>query len=68
MLDSVKFEFLIDRFERGDVDAARTLVEMYEPSIQRLAQKGLTSARLRRVVDASDISQSVFEHQALYVK
>lgn len=69
MLSSVeKVECLIDRVVDGDAEAARILVEIHEPSIKDVARKGLTSARLRRVVDVGDISQAVFEQFFSYAK
>lgn len=59
--DGVELKSLIDRSLCGDVDAAQSLVEIYEPTIQAIARRSLTDASLQRVIDASDISQSVFE-------
>lgn len=61
MLSADQFRSLMDRVLLDDFDAAQTLVEIYEPFIQVLAKKCLTNAQLQRVVDASDISQTVLE-------
>jgi len=62
MQSHIELNSLVDRSLCGDVDAARTLVEIYEPTIQAMARKSLARARLKRIVDVADISQSVFEH------
>ncbi|MEL6110067.1 MAG: sigma-70 family RNA polymerase sigma factor [Planctomycetota bacterium] len=51
---------LLDRLQHGDDDAARELVEEYEPQIRRLIRLRLTDPRLRRVIDSVDVCQSVF--------
>jgi RNA polymerase sigma factor (sigma-70 family) len=50
---------LLDRFRAGDPDAARELVEAYEPHLRRMIRLRLRDSRLRRLFDSSDICQSV---------
>jgi RNA polymerase sigma-70 factor (ECF subfamily) len=55
-----QFLDLIARVRAGEEWAARQLVEVYEPAIRRAVRIRLVDARLRRVFDSMDISQSVF--------
>ena len=59
-LGQAEFESLMDRVRQGDGQAASELLRYYEPEIRRDIRLRLTSAKLRRVVDSMDISQSVF--------
>src|SRR5207249_4424725 len=43
----------------GDADAARELVQRYEPAIRRVVRFRLADSRLGRVFDSMDICQSV---------
>ncbi len=60
MLSDAQFVDLLNRTRNGDQDAARVLVEEYEPEIRRAARMRLTDPHLRRIVDSMDICQSVF--------
>lgn len=60
MLSDDEFSELMRRTRAGDQDAARELVELYEPQIRRAARLRLTDPGLRRMVDSVDICQSVF--------
>lgn len=60
MLTDDEFSELMQRTRAGDQDAARELVELYEPQIRRAARLRLTDPGLRRLVDSVDICQSVF--------
>ena len=60
MLSDAQFVDLLNRTRNGDQDAARALVEEYEPEIRRAARMRLTDPQLRRIVDSMDICQSVF--------
>ena len=60
MLSDQQFADLMSQTRRGDQDAARELVRMYEPEIRRAARLRLTDPKLRRIVDSIDICQSVF--------
>lgn len=60
MLNEEDFSELMLRIRRGDQDAARQLVESYEPEIRRAARLRMTDPQLRRLVDSVDICQSVF--------
>jgi RNA polymerase sigma-70 factor (ECF subfamily) len=53
------FADLIRRVRAGDEDAAAELVRRYEPSIRRVVRVYLRDPRLRRVLDSTDICQSV---------
>jgi RNA polymerase sigma factor (sigma-70 family) len=59
MLPDEKFRDLIGRVRRGDPEAARSLVEQYEPMIRRVVRFRLTDSRLRAAFDSIDICQSV---------
>lgn len=50
---------LLGRFRAGDPDAARELVEQYEPHLRRMIRLRLRDTRLRRLYDSADICQSV---------
>lgn len=60
MLTDHEFTDLIQKTRSGDQDAARQLVELYEPEIRRAARLRMTDPQLRRLVDSVDICQSVF--------
>ena len=60
MLSDEEFAQLMDQARSGNADAARRLVELYEPEIRRAARMKLTDSKLRRIVDSIDICQSVF--------
>lgn len=60
MLSDTEFSELMHRIRRGDQEAARELVETYEPEIRRAARLRMTDVRMRRLVDSVDICQSVF--------
>jgi RNA polymerase sigma factor (sigma-70 family) len=53
------FVDLICRVRAGDEAAASELVRRYEPSIRRVVRVHLRDSRLRRVLDSTDICQSV---------
>lgn len=60
MLNDTEFSELMRRIRRGEQEAARQLVESYEPEIRRAARLRMTDPQLRRLVDSIDICQSVF--------
>ena len=60
MLNDNEFSDLMRKIRAGDHDAARQLVESYEPEIRRAARLRMTDPQLRRLVDSIDICQSVF--------
>ena len=67
MLDIATFPTFISRIREGDQDAARELVSTFEAVIRREVRLRLGDARLFRVFDSMDISQSVltsFFHRA----
>jgi RNA polymerase sigma-70 factor (ECF subfamily) len=53
------FAELIRRVRAGDEDAATDLVQHYEPAIRRVVRVHMRDPRLRRVLDSTDICQSV---------
>jgi RNA polymerase sigma-70 factor (ECF subfamily) len=53
------FRDLIARVRAGDEAAARELVRTYEPTIRRTIRVRLADPRLRRLLDSTDICQSV---------
>jgi RNA polymerase sigma factor (sigma-70 family) len=58
-MDEPGFSELVEQGRRGDPDAARLLVERYESAIRRQVRFTLRDNRLRRVLEESDICQSV---------
>jgi RNA polymerase sigma-70 factor (ECF subfamily) len=50
---------LIQRVRGGDPAAAAELVRRYEPAVRRMVRLQLRDPRLRRVLDSSDVCQSV---------
>jgi RNA polymerase sigma-70 factor (ECF subfamily) len=54
------FQDLIGRVRAGDQAAAAELVRRYEPAIRRAVRVRLHDDRLRRLLDSTDICQSVF--------
>jgi RNA polymerase sigma factor (sigma-70 family) len=64
---SVSFDALMQAVRNGSAEAARQLVEEYEPYILRVVRARLNSA-LRRQIDSNDLTQAVwasfFEHVA----
>jgi RNA polymerase sigma-70 factor (ECF subfamily) len=59
MADGVSFQDLLRRVRSGDQDAARELVEHYEPAIRRAVRFRLADTRLAKIFDSMDICQSV---------
>ena len=59
MPDQVAFAAFIRRIRAGDDQAAAEFVRQYEPLIRRAVRFSLEDARLRRVFDSMDVSQSV---------
>jgi DNA-directed RNA polymerase specialized sigma24 family protein len=57
--DQGSFVSLIDRLRRGDNDAARSLLDRYEPVLRRIVAMRLMDRKLRGAVDTEDICQSV---------
>jgi hypothetical protein len=58
-MEGLCFAELIERARRGDPEAARWLVENYEGAIRREIRFAILDSRLRRVIDESDVLQSV---------
>ena len=54
-----RFADLIRRVRLREPDAAAELVQRYEPAIRRVVRVHLRDPRLRRVLDSTDICQSV---------
>jgi RNA polymerase sigma factor (sigma-70 family) len=59
MSDGLSFQELLQLVRAGDQDAARTLVQRYEPTIRRVVQLRLTDTRLATHLESLDICQSV---------
>lgn len=59
MSTGTPFVELIRRVRAGDEAAATELVRRYEPSIRRVVRVHLRDPRLRRLLDSTDICQSV---------
>ena len=59
MTEKESFADLIRLVRSGDEQAARRLVEDFEPEIRRAVRVRLTEPELRRIIDSADICQSV---------
>ena len=59
MPEQNQFRELIRRVRNRDEEAASELVRRYESAIRRVVRIHLRDARLRRVLDSTDICQSV---------
>ena len=59
MSDEPAFLDLMQRVRAGEPAAAQELVRRYEPVLRRMVRVRLVDARLRRLLSASDICQSV---------
>src|SRR5262245_26712837 len=59
MSDALAFQALLQRARSGDQEAARVLVERYEPTIRRAIRFRLADSQLTRLLDSMDICQSV---------
>ena len=59
MSDTPSFKALLQRVRGGDAEAARELVQRYEPAIRRAVRFRLAESRLARLFDSMDICQSV---------
>src|SRR5262249_37548354 len=57
--DATSFDELLQRVRAGNQDAARELVERYEPAIRRAVRYRLGNGHLNAVFDSMDICQSV---------
>src|SRR5262249_4045474 len=57
--EAAGFEDLIRRVRTGEEEAAAELVRLYEPASRRVVRVPLRDPRLRRVLDSTDICQSV---------
>jgi RNA polymerase sigma factor (sigma-70 family) len=53
------FLALVRRVRAGDGAAAAELVRLYEPAVRRVVRLRLRDPRLRRVLDSTDVCQSV---------
>lgn len=59
MPEEASFRDLIGKVRTGDNEAAAELVRRYEPAIRRAVRVRLVDSRLRRVLDTSDVCQSI---------
>ncbi len=59
MRETMSFEGLLRRVRGGDQEAAALLAKEYEPEIRREARRRLQDSNLRRIIDSTDICQSV---------
>jgi RNA polymerase sigma factor (sigma-70 family) len=59
MDDDNLFLGLVRRVRDGDGSAAAELVRLYEPAVRRVVRLRLRDPRLRRVLDSTDVCQSV---------
>ena len=59
MPEDASFASLIGRVRAGDAAAAAELVRLYEPTIRVIVRRRLTDTAARRLLDSTDICQSV---------
>ena len=59
MSDTLSFQALLKQVRAGDQQAARELVQRYEPAIRRAVRFRLADTRMARVLNSMDICQSV---------
>jgi RNA polymerase sigma-70 factor (ECF subfamily) len=59
MIDATAFSVFVEKIRAGDAEAARELVRRYEAVIRREVRLRMDNARLNRLLDSLDISQSV---------
>src|SRR5689334_11312289 len=59
MPETAAFRELISRVRNRDEQAARELTEQYEKVIRRVVRIHLRDRRMRRVLDSTDVCQSV---------
>src|SRR4051794_9094199 len=59
LMENVGFAELVDRAGRGEREAALYLIERYESAIRRQVRFSLMDNKLRRVLEETDICQSV---------
>lgn len=59
MADESGFSGLMERLRAGDQDAATEMMNRYGAEVQRLARLRLRSGQMRRVLESSDVLQSV---------
>ena len=59
MADGIQFRELIRRVRARDQEAAQELVGRYENAIRRVVRIHMRDTRMRRVLDSTDICQSV---------
>ena len=58
--NETEFGELVKRLYQGDAAAAEQIVREHEPEIRRIVRSRLRDPRLRRIIDSTDICQSVF--------
>jgi RNA polymerase sigma factor (sigma-70 family) len=58
-MDEPGFAELVERVKQGDSQAARLLLERYEPAIRRQVRFTIRDNRLRRLLGETDVCQSV---------
>jgi RNA polymerase sigma-70 factor (ECF subfamily) len=59
MPQETPFQILLSRVRSGDQQAAMELVRRYEPALRRTIRARLRDRQLRRLLDSTDICQSV---------
>ena len=58
-MDALSFAELVERAKCGDSEAARWIIERYESAVRRQVRFALMDNRLRRVLEETDVCQSV---------
>jgi DNA-directed RNA polymerase specialized sigma24 family protein len=59
-MEETGFNELVERARQGDAEAGRWFVDQYESAIRRHVRFSLMYNKLKRVLDESDVCQSVF--------
>ena len=62
MSDDPSFRDLVRRLRAGDEAAAAELLQRYEPTLRRTVRVRFRDPQLRRLLDSTDICQSVFHN------
>lgn len=58
---------LLERAQTGDRNAVGDLIAEFEPEVRRFVRFRLSSTGLRRIVDSTDLAQSVFARFFVYL-
>jgi RNA polymerase sigma-70 factor (ECF subfamily) len=60
-MNEARLQVLVEQLRRGDEAAAEELVRFYEPQVRRAIRVRLRNRHLRRLLETSDVCQSVLK-------